>query len=352
MKQNGIAVIIPAHNEEKVIASTIRSLLTLFSKRDIYIVDDGSTDKTVTIAKQFTKNIISISLNNGKASSMNFAIKYFNLAEKYQYILPMDADTMITQTFLDGALPIMEADTKKEVSCVVGKVIGTGSNWITTYRLWEYEVAQTIHKPAQSHENAVIVCAGCATLYRSDVFKKHTIPGETMTEDMDFTFLIHRKKLGKIVYTNDAVVVTQDPYTLKDFIRQIDRWYTGFWQCVVKHNIPWGGQMLDFEVGMLATEGLFNGILMLSLLLLIPFTLVKAPYLLLVPFIVDFFFFLLPTMVLAAKRHNLRKIFLYIPLFYLMRIISCLIFLHSFVKIVLGIDFTMRWNKIPRYSLT
>lgn len=351
MKRRAVAVLIPAHNEEKVIRSTIKSLLKLVSKRDIYLVDDGSTDKTVTIASKYIQNIHSVSLNKGKAASMNQGIKFFKLVEKYDYILPMDADTSITQTFLDGALPIMEADKKKEISCVVGKVIGKGQNWITTYRLWEYEVAQTIHKPAQSKENAVIVCAGCATLYRSEVFAHNVIPSETMTEDMDFTFLIHRKKLGRIVYTNDAVVVTQDPYSLKDFIKQIDRWYTGFWQCVIKHNIPWGGQMLDFEVGLLATEGLFNGILMVSLLLLIPLTIIKAPYLLATPIVVDFFFFLLPTMFLAAKRHRLKKIYLYIPLFYLMRLVSCLIFLHSFIKIVLGIDLEMKWNKITRYSI-
>lgn len=346
-----VALLIPAHNEETVIEETIKSLLKLVPADDIFVVNDGSVDRTKNIAKKYTDNILNLYPNQGKATAMNEAIAHFNLIKRFKYIMPMDADTIITPTFLDQTLPVLENDTKKELACVVGKVTGRSFSWITIYRLWEYEVVQTIHKSAQEKEGAIIVCPGCATLYRSEVFQKMPVPTGTLTEDMDFTFSIHRQNLGKIAFNNKAWVITQDPATLKDFIKQIDRWYTGFWQCIEKHNFPWGGQALDFEVSLLASEGLFNGILVIFMAFLIPFTLVKNPSILALILVIDLLFFIIPTIILTSWRYKKVKLFLYIPHLYLLRIITSVVFLRCFLREVLKPKSQTIWNEAARYQI-
>jgi cellulose synthase/poly-beta-1,6-N-acetylglucosamine synthase-like glycosyltransferase len=348
--RSNVAFIIPAWNEERVIAHTIESLMKFADKHDIYVVDDGSVDRTSEIAMTKLDNVLTLHQNVGKANAMNTVINFYNLPARYDYIIPMDGDSIITKDFIDNTVGILESDENEEIACVVGKVMGSSKSWVTTFRLWEYEVAQTIHKTAQSYENAVIVCPGCATVYRSRVFENIKVPTGTLTEDMDMTFLIHRKNLGKIVYTSKAQIITQDPLTLKDLLKQIDRWYTGFWQCIIKNNIPWGGQMLDVEVALLATEGLFNGVLVLAMLILAPFTVGNHPQVLAIPLIIDLVLFLLPTMLLTAIKHRNWMIFLYTPMFYLARILCCLVFLKSFVKTVIGLDINMSWNKAARYQ--
>lgn len=347
-----VSILIPAHNEETVIGSTIESLLKIASTLDIYVVSDGSTDNTVAKALEYTANVLDLRSNRGKAGAVNAAIKHFNLTARYKYILPMDADTRIDSNFLTYALPILENDSEQKIACVVGKVVGTHTNWITNFRLWEYEVAQTIHKKAQSIEGAVIVNPGCSTLYRSEIFNKIGFPEGTLTEDMEFTFLIHRLRLGRIVFNERAFVVTQDPRTLKDLVKQLNRWYTGFWQCLVRHNVPWGGQRLDIELALLATESLFNGMLVLSLVLIVPLALLSSPLILLFPLGADLGFFLIPSMFLTAWRHKNWEIFRYIPAFYFLRILSSLMLTRSFLNVVLGIDFRMGWNKVRRYAVS
>ena len=51
-KEHKIGVVIPAHNEEKHIKDTIGTLPDFVDK--IYVVDDGSTDKTAEIVKTLT----------------------------------------------------------------------------------------------------------------------------------------------------------------------------------------------------------------------------------------------------------------------------------------------------------
>lgn len=345
-----VAFLIPAHNEEKVIGSTIKSVLKLTNSKNIFIVNDGSVDETSKISKKFTKNVLNIYSNLGKAGALNKAIEKFQLVKKYEFIMIVDADCQIDPNFLKEALPVFKKDKHNKIACVVGKVIGNSRNWVTSYRVWEYEVAQTIHKAAQSYLNSIIVCPGPSTIYRSKIFKQIKIPDTTLTEDMDLTFQIHRQKLGSIKFCGKAKVMTQDPATLKDFIRQLDRWYTGFWQCVKKHQIPWGGQPLDAEVGLLATEGLYNGILVAMIVLILPMILIKNPSLLIWPLLFDFCLFVVPTMLLAAIQRKAFGIFKYILPFYGIRLITSFVFLKSFIKVVMGIDLNMNWFKASRYS--
>lgn len=344
-----ICILIPAHNEERVIGSTIQSLFSLVSGDDIYVVNDGSTDSTESVAKSLVPNVLTLHPNVGKAATMNAAISHFRLVNRYKYIMPMDADTVVQPDFLSHVLPILENDADKTIACAVGKVIGRSNNWVTLYRVWEYEIAQYIHKSAQGKEQAIIVCPGCSTVYRSEVFKKLSIPTGTLAEDMDFTFLLHRLHIGKIVYVDKARVVTQDPNNIKDLFKQLDRWYTGFWQCLIKHNIPWEGQTLDFEVALLALEGLFNGLLIIALTMFVPLALSYNPRLLVYPLSLDFIFFFLPTMILAAHRHRLWRLLLHIPHFYFLRMASSFIFFKSFIKVMFSFDRKMVWGKATRY---
>jgi biofilm PGA synthesis N-glycosyltransferase PgaC len=345
-----VAVVVPAHNEEAVIGPTIESILKLVKPSDLYIIDDGSTDNTAYIAKRYTQNTLTLP-NRGKARALNYGIKYFNLSRRYKYIFFMDADTQPAADFLDKTLIHFESDAKEEVVCVVGRVKAIGTNWISKYRQWEYQISHFVHKKAQSRLQSIIVVPGCATVYRSYVFDRLEFPIGTLTEDMDFTFALHRSGFNKMVFEENAIVYTQDPQNLKNLTRQLTRWYTGFWQVVRKHNIPWQGQVLDFEVAMLATEGLYNGLLIIIFIIcLIPLASLGELSIFKIPMAVDFLLFFLPTLIWSAvSDRDWLRIF-YIPHFYFLRILSCLIFFASFFRGYLSIEKEYSWNS-PRYHL-
>lgn len=346
-----LAVIIPARNEEKVLPGCLQQLVKIMDKKDIYLINDCSFDQTAKIAKRFTKNILSLTVKSGKAIGLNKAIKYFNLTKKYQYIFPLDADTKIDKVFLQVVLDTFAGDKKGKIAAVIGKISGHLLSAIAAYRVWEYEISQAIHKNAQSSLNAITVCSGCTTVYRSDIFTKILFSDDTLTEDMDLTFTIHRQNLGKIVYIPQAVAKTQDPQSLSDLKKQLDRWYGGFWQCVLKHKIPLGGQVLDFEVGWTAFEGVFNGLFVLILLLLLPLILIKAGLIAAVAVTIDLLFFTIPTMLFVAWKQKNIGIFKYLLHFYFLRGFSALIFLKSYIVKSAGLDSTVKWNQAQRFIL-
>jgi biofilm PGA synthesis N-glycosyltransferase PgaC len=339
-----LAVLIPAYNESDIIENTIKALRKILPAGDIYIVDDGSNDGTADIANKIVKNVV-CTPNHGKAHALNFGIKHFELTKKYKYILFMDADTYPDKNFLKFTYKNFRCDRYRRIACVVGRVKGFGTNWITRYRQWEYLISHYVHKRAQSNLGSILVAPGCATVYRSSVFDKLKFPSGTLTEDMDFTFQLHRSGFKKIIFEDKAIVYTQDPKTLKDFIKQLHRWYTGFWQVVKKHDIPWQGQILDLEVSVLALEGLYNGlIVILFLSSFLPLYFMGKLIIFATPVLIDFFIFFIPTLIWSSfiDKDYLRLI--YIPHFYFLRIISCLIFLEGFYRGFLSPEKEYIWN--------
>lgn len=69
MSNQGVAAIIPAHNEEKNIARVIRVLKQVSSISEIIVVDDGSWDNTAGVANREGARVVR-QTNTGKAGAM------------------------------------------------------------------------------------------------------------------------------------------------------------------------------------------------------------------------------------------------------------------------------------------
>ena len=75
--RNEYFVIVPVFNEERKVKKVINSLLSTFPILKIYVIDDGSTDKTTEIIKEFkSQNIIKLfnDINYGKGYSIRLAL--------------------------------------------------------------------------------------------------------------------------------------------------------------------------------------------------------------------------------------------------------------------------------------
>lgn len=344
-----LAVIIPCRNEHTVLPMTLSALVRLLSPQDIFVIDDGSRRPLRPLAKAFGVNYHRLPRNLGKAQALNFGIHRFRLSYRYRLVMPLDADTRLEPDFITHLLPHFRGRANRSVIAVVGQIRGQITNGYTAYRLWEYAIGQAIHKAAQSKLGAILVCPGCATVYRSELFDRVTIPSDTLAEDMDFTFTLHRLGIGDIRYEPQAKVITQDPQTFPDFRRQITRWYTGYWQALFKHHFPWGGQPIDLEVALLSTDGLFNALFTWIIIITLPLSLALNKPIFLSPLLVDLALFIFPTFLLTRFTFRLRWLFRYLPLIYLLRFYASLTFFMCFIKVVLAQDRRVVWHTPARY---
>ena len=89
-----VSILIPAYNAEEWIADTIRSALAqTWPRREIIVVDDGSTDRTGAIARKFASREVDVVTqdNQGPAAARNTALA----AAQGDYVQWLDADDLL-----------------------------------------------------------------------------------------------------------------------------------------------------------------------------------------------------------------------------------------------------------------
>lgn len=262
-----ISLLVPCYNEEKSIEASILSCLNQTRKFDeIIFVDDSSTDNTAKILRKYSrsKKIISKKTpkNTGnKSSAQEFGLKFVT----GDVMVTTDADTLLDERFVEE----IEGDFKNtKVFAVAGYVKSLPYNWLTLCRAFSYVVGQDLHKVAQDYLNYIFVMPGAASAFNVDKFRKYiTFDHDTITEDLDFTYKLHRQNL-KIVYNRRAISYTQDPATLKNYINQMRRWYDGGWQNLKKHYAVINNPIRAMELSLIYIEGLIFSILVLIIPLL------------------------------------------------------------------------------------
>src|SRR4030095_12920383 len=90
-----VSILIPAYNAAEFIAETIESVLAqTWPRKEIIVVNDGSQDDTLAIARQFeSKQVLVVTKDNeGAAATRN---KAFSLCQG-DYIQWLDADDLLS----------------------------------------------------------------------------------------------------------------------------------------------------------------------------------------------------------------------------------------------------------------
>jgi glycosyltransferase involved in cell wall biosynthesis len=101
-----VSIIVSAYNAEKHIAQTLESILAqTYSNLEIIVVDDGSTDKTLTILDQYRSNSVCVisQENKGQDAALNMGYKYCS----GDFVKFMDSDDIINPEMIDLQLGVL-----------------------------------------------------------------------------------------------------------------------------------------------------------------------------------------------------------------------------------------------------
>lgn len=228
-----LTVLVPAFNEEKVIARTIDALIdTDYPHKEIIVIDDGSSDQTLHIAQRYKEKIkILHKENGGKATALNLGMAY----AKGEIIVIVDADTIIGRHSLKQIIKGFGAE--KNVAAVAGNIkVRNATNWITTCQSLEYITGIQIVRRAFDIFGTITIVPGALGAYKRKILEEAGgYHKDTIVEDFDATIKI--LKSGLITQgSTSATAYTEAPNTIKDFIKQRQRWYRGNIQVLTRHK--------------------------------------------------------------------------------------------------------------------
>jgi len=227
-----VSVVIPCYNEEKNIKSCLDAVYAsdYKNKIEVIVVDDGSTDKTAEIVKHY-KNIKLIKgKHKGKSEALNRGVKQ----AIHNIIFAVDADTIIDKTTLKK---LVQPFIDQNVGATNGSCIARNKNSLLgMFQNIEYYYNNLIRKSFSVLFNNGIWFYGAFACYRKDILKKiGYFKKDSMTEDADVALEIYAAGY-KTINVHDAFGHVLVPSTIKSFIKQRTRWWTGVLQALKKNR--------------------------------------------------------------------------------------------------------------------
>ena len=228
-----LSVLVPAYNEEKMIERAIEGLLeTDYPDKEIVVIDDGSTDKTLEIANRYKSKVkVLHKENGGKASALNYGITF----AKGEIIVIVDADTIVGRNALKQLVKGFGKNEK--VAAVAGNIkVRNRMNWLTWTQALEYAASIEIIRRAFDFFGSITIVPGALGAYRKSTLQEvGTFHKDTLVEDFDATIKVLKK--GFIIQGSTAsTAYTEAPQTFHDFYMQRKRWYRGNLQVLQRHS--------------------------------------------------------------------------------------------------------------------
>jgi cellulose synthase/poly-beta-1,6-N-acetylglucosamine synthase-like glycosyltransferase len=233
------SLILPVKNERSVIERVLKAFLELnypSDKFEVVIVDDGSTDGTFEFGKDFASKHSNIKFyhrgfSRGKACALNFG-----LANSRGDILAIfDADNVPEKdTLLIAAAHFRD----KSVAALQGRIhsINSNQNMLTQFITYEDSVWCEAFLRGKESLGLFVHLRGCCQFIRRGVLEGLGGFDESiMAEDIEISARLVRKG-HRIKYTSDIRTWQESPSTLKGFLKQRTRWYTGHMQVALKYG--------------------------------------------------------------------------------------------------------------------
>ena len=224
-----VSIIVPAFNESGTVKKTVEAVKKMAypGKKEIIVVDDGSTDETYKIAKKIRGIRVFRKEHGGKANSLNFGLKH----AKGDIVACVDSDSYPEKNALLKTIPHFE----KGVAAVATSVLIKNSrNMIEKLQEMEYTMIAWSRKILE-YLNCIYVTPGPMSLYKRKVLLKvGGFDEKNMTEDIEIAWRLLKNK-HEIRMALDAKVYTNVPNNLSKWWHQRIRWNIGGLQTFLKY---------------------------------------------------------------------------------------------------------------------
>lgn len=203
-----LSIIIPVYNKAEYVARCLNSIIEQdYTDFEIIIIDDGSTDESASIIKQFTDKRINLihTVNQGVSAARNRG-----MAEaKGKYLLFVDSDDYISPHYLNN---IMQTSSSCDVDLYVWGITKDYTNGRQIFKVPKkqglLQAGEFIHEMVeeQYHRHVGIMGYIPNKLIKRDMVMKHGLKFDThkrLLEDYDF-FLSYYSHVQTAYFFNES----------------------------------------------------------------------------------------------------------------------------------------------------
>lgn len=242
-----ITVLIPAHQEELVLAATLESLkLQDYPSHllEIVVVADNCTDSTAQIARDNGATVLERfnAEERSKGYALDWAITHLLArSEPPEAVVIVDADTWAAPDFV-GIMAVRLAACQDADGCCVlqGRygVLNRTEGWRAALMSGAFELVNHIRPLGYDRLGLSITLKGNGMAFTREVLKRARWRGESLTEDMDYGLDLIRLHKIRVRYVPGACVLAQMPVTARQAASQRVRWEGGRSRLLRERALP------------------------------------------------------------------------------------------------------------------
>ena len=235
-----VSVVIPAYNEEPVLADTIEAALAVDYPGELEVVvcyEAASTDRTADVAERYDDTHDAVRAverdepGGGKARATNYALSYAT----GDVIASIDADHQFDPAAVRRAVRWFAAD--EDVWCVKGRCYGRNpsDSVLALHATVERHIAELADLFGRQAVGGFTIFGGGQAFFRAELFDELGLFDDSvLVEDVDMSARIHAA--GKDLRVDPGVVTYEEnPATLSSWWSQRSRWARGWMQVAVRY---------------------------------------------------------------------------------------------------------------------
>ncbi|HEY9332265.1 MAG TPA: glycosyltransferase [Streptomyces sp.] len=227
-----VSVLVPAYNESKCIANTVRSLVASDYPLEVIVIDDGSTDGTADLVDRMRLPRVRVvrQRNAGKPAALNNGIAH----ARYDIIVMMDGDTVFEPSTVRE---LVQPFADPRVGAVAGNAkVGNRDSLIGAWQHIEYVMGFNLDRRMYDMLGCMPTIPGAVGAFRRDALERiGGMSEDTLAEDTDVTMALHRDG-WRVVYAENARAWTEAPESVQQLWSQRYRWSYGTMQAIWKHR--------------------------------------------------------------------------------------------------------------------
>ena len=238
-KINKFAILVPAHNEELLIAGLCKSLLEINYPDNMYkvfIVADNCDDKTSDICRSFGVHVLErrdISLI-GKGYAISWALQHIQLTE-HDAVFIVDADNIVDPLILEE-LNILINNGEKALQCY-NSVRNREDSWFTQLLFVSRTISNLLYHQAKYKLGLSSYLMGNGLCFTSQLLQQRGWEAFSAGEDWEYYAGLVNDHI-KIGFAVKAKVFHQESRSLNQATSQRLRWSSGRFHIAKKLGLP------------------------------------------------------------------------------------------------------------------
>ncbi|MDI9644738.1 MAG: glycosyltransferase family 2 protein [Candidatus Verstraetearchaeota archaeon] len=267
-----ISVVVPVKGEERVVGRLLDTLLALDypgENYEILVVEDGSTDRTAEICREYASRhhprirFFQKPTSDGKPSALNYVLPH----ARGEILAFFDADSVPEPDALRNAA---EYFREEKAAAVQGRTLSINSHESMLTRLLSYEEAVWCEAYLRGKDllNLFVNLRGSCQFIRRDALEKvNGFDERSLSEDVEISARLTEN--GYVIrYAPEVRSWQEAPSTITRLFKQRTRWYRGTIETAFKYGRMMGKlskKRLDAEATLLGPFILITSLAMFLL---------------------------------------------------------------------------------------